>query len=58
MGSPPVRRDDQRALASLLSYVQVDKQSTTYAIVDLPDPEIFRAQIDKFGKISGHSFCG
>ena len=43
MGSPPVRRDNQRALASWLSYVQVDKHSTTYAIVGLADPEIFHA---------------
>ena len=48
MGCPPVRGDNPRALASGLSYVQVDKHSitifTTYISIDLAPHEIFRAK--------------
>ena len=51
MGCPPVHEDNPRALASGLSYVQVDNMVylfyTTYISVDLAHHEIFRA---KFGK--------
>ena len=46
MGCPPVCGDNPRALASGLSYVQVDKHGifyTTYFSVDLAHHEIFRA---------------
>ena len=46
MGCPPVRGDNSRALASGLSYVQVDKYGlfyTTYISVDLAHHETFRA---------------
>ena len=33
MGCPPVRGDNPRALASGLSYVQVDRHGTTYISV-------------------------
>ena len=53
MGCPPVRGDNPRALASGLSYVQVDKHGitiyTTYISVDLAHREIFRAKVDKGG---------
>ena len=48
MVCPPVRGDNSRALASGLSYVQVDKY-TTYIIVDLAHHEIFRAKVGKCG---------
>ena len=45
MGCPPVRGDNPRALASGLSYVQVDKHGITslyhYISVDLAHHEIF-----------------
>ena len=47
MGSPPVRVDNPRALASGLSYVQVDKHGIT--IVDLAHHEVFRAKVGKGG---------
>ena len=51
MGCPPVRGDNPRALASGLSYVQVDKHGitiyTTYISVDIAHHEILNA---KFGK--------
>ena len=53
MGCPPVRVDNPRALASGLSYVQVDKYGiffyTTYSSVDLAHHEIFRAKAGKGG---------
>ena len=53
MGCPSVRGDNPRALASGLSYVEVDKHYITilyhliYISVDLAHHELFRA---KFGK--------
>ena len=48
MGCPPVRGDNPRALASGLSYVQVDKHGiifyTTYISIDLAHHEIFHAK--------------
>ena len=53
MGCPPVRGDNPRALASGLSYVQVDKHGitiyTTYISVDLAHHEIFHAKVGKGG---------
>ena len=53
MGCPPVRGDNPRALASGLSYVQVDKHVmtffTTYISVDLAHHEIFCAKVGKGG---------
>ena len=53
MGCPPVRGDNSRALASGLSYVQVNKHGrtiyTTYISVDLAHHEIFRAKVGKGG---------
>ena len=53
MGCPPVRGDNPRALASGLSYVQVDTHGitnyTTYISVDLAHYEIFRAKVGKGG---------
>ena len=46
MGCPPVRGDNPRALASRLSYVQVDKYNT-YISVDLAHRELFRAKSSK-----------
>ena len=49
MGCLPVRGDNPRALASGLSYVQMDKHgiifSTTYISVDLAHHKIFRAKV-------------
>ena len=51
MGCPPVRGDNPRALASGLSYVQVDKHGitfyTTYISVNLAHHEIYRAKVGK-----------
>ena len=56
MGCLPVRGDNPRALASGLSYVQVDKHGitiyVTYISVDLAHGEIFRAKVGKGGLIS------
>ena len=56
MGCLPVRGDNPRALASGLSYVQVDKHGITilitYISVDLAHDEIFRAKVGKGGIIS------
>ena len=53
MGCPPVRGDNPQALASGLSYVQVDKQSTTiytaYISEDLKDHDIFCTKVGKDG---------
>ena len=53
MGCPPVRGDNPRALASGLSYVQVDKHGITilytYISVDLANHEIFRAKVGNGG---------
>ena len=53
MGRPSVRGDNPRALASGLSYVQVDKHDiifyTTYISVDLAHHEIFHAKVGKGG---------
>ena len=54
MGCPPVRGDNPRALASGLSYVQVDKHGitffyTTYISVDIVHHEIFHAKVGKGG---------
>ena len=48
MACPPVREDNPRALASGLSYVQVDKHGT-YISVDLAYHEIFRAKVGEGG---------
>ena len=52
MACPPVRGDYPRALASGLSYVQVDKHGitffyTTYISVDLAHHELFCAKVGK-----------
>ena len=50
---PPVREDNPRALASGLSYVQVDKHGTCIIIyttnigVDLAHHELFHAKVGK-----------
>ena len=55
MGCPHVRGDNPRALASGLSYVQVDKHGitilcgTTYISVDLAHHKIFHAKVGKGG---------
>ena len=53
MGCPPVRGYNPRALASGLSYVQVNKHGITilytYISVDLAHHEIFRAKVGKGG---------
>ena len=51
IGCPSVRGDNPRALASGLSYVQVDKHgiNTTYISVELAHHEIFRAKVGKGG---------
>ena len=53
MGCPPVHGDNPQALASGLSYVQVDKHGitiyTTYISVYLAHREIFRAKVGKGG---------
>ena len=55
MGCPPVHGDNPRALASGLSYVQVDKRGITifitYISVDLAHYEIFYAKVGKGGII-------
>ena len=57
MGCPPVRGDNPRALASGLSYVQVDKHGitiyTTYICVDLAHDETLRAKVGKGGISTG-----
>ena len=56
MGCRPVRGDNPRALASGLSYVQMDKHGitiyTTYISVNLTHREIFCAKIGEGGIIS------
>ena len=53
MGCLPVRGDNPQALASGLSYVQVDKHGITilfhYISVDLAHHEIFHAKAGKGG---------
>ena len=54
MGCPPVRGDNPRALASGLSYVQVDKHGITilyhlHISVDLAHHEVFHAKVGKCG---------
>ena len=54
MSCPPVRGDNPRALASGLSYVQVDKHGirlfyTIYISVDLAHHDIFRAKVGNGG---------
>ena len=52
MGCPPVRGNNPRALASGLSYVQVNKHGiiyTTYISVDLAHHEVFHAKVGKGG---------
>ena len=53
MGCPPVRGDNPRALASGLSYVQVDKHGITILYhphqLDLAHHEIFHAEVGKGG---------
>ena len=54
MGCPPVRRDNPRALASGLTYVQVDKHGIPilyhrHQLVDLAHHEIFRVKVGKGG---------
>ena len=60
MGCPPVRGDNPQALASRLSYVQVDKHGitvySTYISVYRAHHEIFRANVGK-GCIKGLIEC-
>ena len=51
MGLSPVRGDNPRALASGLSYVQVDKHGITilYHLYQCRHHEIFRAEVGKGG---------
>ena len=53
IGCPPVRGDNPRALASGLSYVQVDKHGITILYYlhqcRLANHEIFRAKVGKGG---------
>ena len=53
MGCLPIRRDNPQALASVLSYVQVDKHhitiSSTFISIDLAHHEIFCAKVGKRG---------
>ena len=53
MGCPPVRRDNPRALASGLSYVQMDKHGitiyTTFISVELAHQVIVYAKVGKGG---------
>ena len=53
VGCPPVCGDNRRALASGLSYVQMDKHGitidTTYISVDLTHHEIYGAKVFKGG---------
>ena len=53
MGCSPVRGDNPRSLASVLSYVQVDKLGitiyTTYISVELAHHELFHAKVGKGG---------
>ena len=53
MACPPVRGDNPRALASGLSYVQVDKHGITiytiYISEDFAQHELFRAKVGKSG---------
>ena len=60
MGCPPVRGDNPRALASGLSYVQVDKHGklfyTTNISVDRAHHEIFHAKDGKGGLKSHISY--
>ena len=53
MVCPPVREDNPRTLARVLSYVHVDKHGitiyTTYISEDLAHQEIYRAKVGKDG---------
>ena len=55
MGCPPVRGDNPRALASGLSFVQMDKHGittllyTTYISVELAHRKIYHAKVGKGG---------
>ena len=54
MGCPPVRGDNPRALASGLSYVQVDKHGITilyrlHQCIDLAHQVTFHAKVGKGG---------
>ena len=49
MFCPPVRGDNSRALASGLSYVQVDKIVYTYITIDLAHHKVFRAKVGNGG---------
>ena len=55
MGCPPVRGDNPRALASGLSYEQVDKHGitifATYISVGIVHYEVFHAKVGKGGTI-------
>ena len=57
MGCPPVRGDNPRALASGLSYVQVDNHGITILYhlhqCSLAHHEIFRAKVGKGGINNG-----
>ena len=61
MGCLPLRGDNPRALASGLSYVQVDKHGitiyTTYISVDLAHQVIFQAKVGKGGISQFRMFC-
>ena len=48
MGCPPVRGDNPRALASGISYVQVDKHGITI-LYHIAHHEILRAKVGKGG---------
>ena len=62
MGCPPVRGDNPQALASGLSYVQVDKHGIGITNLyhlnseDLAHHEIFRAKVGK-GGIKRINYC-
>ena len=62
MGCPPVGGDNPQALASGLSYIQVDKHGitiyTTYISVDLVHHEIFHAKVGKGGIIQRSAVAG
>ena len=56
MACPPVLGDTQRALASGLSYKQVENMEslfyTTYISVDISHHKLFHAKVGKGGKMT------
>ena len=55
MACPPVHGHIPQALASGLSYIQVDKHGITYISVDLAHHGIFRTNVGK-GCVRGYRF--